>query len=343
VAGDQYLCPESSDGRSGKDCSNYLKGLTTDGNGQVYVRYWAPGVDQADATTLTAKATCSGPSCPHGQPSGSANVKLTVSPYLIYNYTAPLSEEDATELAAWAGGTAIFTKFLHATVPAPKVLWAALKWLEANEVAVEASVKGLEALEKVEPIFGVLEVFQAFTELWERESMISMFLQDTGLNAVGLGDPAIEASVHAAPSTAFATHLVNYGVVVPFNLGADGAWWDIATTLRKLQASDEAKGKQADLSNWKIRLEVHEVSSCDPSKGDCAPGYINDPGQTDPLRPGIQPELEISVSLLDNEFNRAHTQRALFNFGTYTFTVPYDAVAWNEAQDNRNLVINDFK
>jgi hypothetical protein len=343
VAGDQYLCPESTDGRSGKDCSNYLPGLKTDGSGQVYVRYWAPGVDLADATTLTATATCSGPSCPHGQPSGSASVKLTVSPYLIYNYTAPLSEEGATELAAWAGGTAIFTKFLHLSVAAPKVLWATLKWLEANEVAVEASVEGLEALEKIEPILGVLEVFQAFTELWERESMISMFLQDTGLNAVGLGGPAFEASAHAAPSNVFATHLVNYGVVVPFNLGADGAWWDIATTLRKLQASDEAKGKQPDLSNWKIRLKVYEVSSCDPSKGDCAPGYINDPGQADPLRPGIQPELEISVSLLDNELNRARTQRELYNFGTYTFTVPYDAIAWNEAQDNRNLLINDFK
>jgi hypothetical protein len=343
VAGDQYLCPESTDGRSGNKCSNYLHGLTPDGNGQVYVRYWAPGVDLADATTLTATATCSVPSCPHGQPSGSASAKLTVSPYLIYNYTAPLSEEDATELAGWAGGTAIFTKFLHTSVAAPKVLWAALKWLEANETAVEVSVKGLEALEKVEPVFGVLEVFQAFTELWERESMISMFLQDTGLNAVGLGGPAVEASAHAAPSSAFATHLVNYGVVVPFNLGADGAWWDIATTLRKLQASDEAKGKQPDLSNWKIRLKVYEVSSCDPSKGDCAPGYINEPGQADPLRPGIQPELEISVSLLDNEFNRAHTQRELYDFGTYTFTVPYDAIAWNEAQDNRNLLIDDFK
>ena len=221
VAGDQYLCPESTDGRSGRDCSNYLHGLETDASGQVYVRYWAPGVDLADATTLTANATCSAPSCPHGNPSGSASVKLTVSPYLIYNYTAPLSEEDATVLAEWAGGTAIFTKFLHVSVAAPKVLWAALKWLEANDKAVEAATEGLEALEKVEPILGVLEVFQAFTELWERECMISMFLQDTGLNSVGLGEPAIEAWVHAAPSKVFATHLVNYGVVVPFNLGTD--------------------------------------------------------------------------------------------------------------------------
>ncbi len=70
--------------------------------------------------------------------------------------------------------------------------------------------------------------------------MIAMFLQNTGLSPVGLGEPAIGAWAHAAPSKVFATHLVNYGVVVPFNLGADGAWWDIATTLHHLQAIDEA-------------------------------------------------------------------------------------------------------
>jgi hypothetical protein len=345
VAGEQYLCAATADGHSYGTCGDYVLGLKTDEKGHVYLRYWAPGVDEVGHTTLsvTAKITCNTASCPLRQKRGSAKVKLTVSPYLVYQRTAPLSEEEAVELAAWAGGTGFFTRFLHATVAGPKVLSAALTWLKAAELFEEKVVEGLEVVEKVEPIVGVIEVFQAFTELWERESMISMFLQTTKLSPTGLGEPAIEAWAHAAPSKVFATHLVNYGVVVPFNLGADGAWWDIATVLRHLQAADEAAGKKPDMSNWQIRLKVFELSTCDPAKGDCAPGYVNDPGTTEALRPGIQPELEFYISLLDNAYNRAHTARELYKFDTYNFTVPYDAIAWAEAQGDKRGVITDFK
>ena len=70
---------------------------------------------------------------------------------------------------------------------------------------------------------------------------------------------------------------------------------------------------------------------------------MNSPGTTYPLRPGIQPELEFYVSLLDHAYNRAHTARVLYNFGTYNFSVPYDAIAWAEAQDGKIGVITDFK
>ncbi len=64
---------------------------------------------------------------------------------------------------------------------------------------------------------------------------------------------------------------------------------------------------------------------------------------TEALRPGIQPELEFYISLLDNAYNRAHTARELYNFDSYNFTVPYDAIAWAEAQGDKRGVITDFK
>jgi len=33
----------------------------------------------------------------------------------------------------------------------------------------------------------------------------------------------------------------------------------------------------------------------------------------------------------------------LYNFDSYNFTVPYDAIAWAEAQGDKRGVITDFK
>lgn len=63
---------------------------------------------------------------------------------------------------------------------------------------------GLEALEKVEPIADPLEVFKTFTELWEREGMIAMFLEKTDLSPIGLDAPPFEADASSGANLAFA-------------------------------------------------------------------------------------------------------------------------------------------
>jgi hypothetical protein len=64
-------------------------------------------------------------------------------------------------------------------------------------------------------------------------------------------------------------------------VGADGVWWNIAQEMRK---------SPEDTEGYSLELKVYEVSSCEAGK-DCQPGYINDPGKTDVLRDGIDPEL----------------------------------------------------
>jgi hypothetical protein len=343
VAGAQSLCQTSADGLTDLTCSDYLLGLKSNDQGNVYLRYWAPGLVTTRTTTLkvTAKWGCSATACSSREMEGSARpLNIKVSPDLIYNHSSPISEEQAEELAAWAGGTAFFTKFLKVTTTAPHVLEYALKWLEANEIAVETAVKGLEALEKVEPIFGVIEVFKVATELWERESMISMFFEDTGLNPIGLGDNPFEATAPAAPTVNFLNHIVNYGVIAPFDIGADGAWWGIAQDMRGVEEGAKIYGHPADLSDWGVKVRVYEISHCDVSK-DCDPGYGNDVGTDPVLRDGIEPELELQVVLTYSAYNPQHTALKSYNFGTDTFTIGYDAIAWDESQDGLRGVVSD--
>jgi hypothetical protein len=178
-------------------------------------------------------------------------------------------------------------------------------------------------LEKVEPIAGAFEVLQTFTELWERESMIAMFLQVMNLSPIGIGDPPSEASAPSSASTSFSNKIVNYGVAVPFDIGADGAWWGVAQQLSKTH--DDYKG-------YGLVLKVYEVSTCQQGK-DCEPGYANDPGEANVLREGIDPELAFYLTLTYQGYN----------FGSYNFMLPYDAIAWTETQPNLKGVINDFK
>ena len=327
LTGNGFLCGEEVDGKTDTStCGQYVSGLVTNSDGQVYIRYWLPGVVKAASSTLnvTAKKKCDAQSCSSKELEGSADpTTVTVKPYLIYQKTASLSEAQVEDVGAWAGGTRLFTKFLKVTSNGPKVLTYSLKWLKAFVTSSEKVVEGLEVLEKVEPIAGAFEVLQTFTELWERESMIAMFLQVMNLSPIGIGDPPSEASAPSSASTSFSNKIVNYGVAVPFDIGADGAWWGVAQQLSKTH--DDYKG-------YGLVLKVYEVSTCQQGK-DCEPGYANDPGEANVLREGIDPELAFYLTLTYQGYN----------FGSYNFMLPYDAIAWTETQPNLKGVINDFK
>jgi hypothetical protein len=247
---------------------------------------------------------------------------VNVQPYLIYEHAGPLSDEQVSDLIAWAGGTRLFTKFLKVSSNAPKVLLYSLKWVKAFVSASEHVVEALEAVEAVEPVGGAFEVLQSFTELWEREAMISMFLNATNLSALGIGEPPSESSVPKSASVSFSNKIVNYGVAAPFNLGADGVWWNIAQSLAK---------SPTDLAGYGLDLKVYEVSTCESGK-DCEPGYANNPGTDSVLRDGIDPELAFYVTLTYQGVTVEH----------YDFKLPYDAIGWTETQPNLKGVINDF-
>ena len=330
--GREYVCerdPKTGQTMGGGDCGpGSLLDLRTDDLGHVYLRYWVPGVIKPTPVTFQVEArggTCIPHPCSAGTQPGVTNTDLTIEPYLIYQHSAALSQDNITELANWAGGPSLFHLFLSGTTWAEKAFSTHLKWLEAEELASEHEIAALEHLEKtpLRVLFGAIELYNTWTELSEHWSMIGLFLQNTGLSGAGLGNNPLEASAAAYPSYPFTKQLANYNGLIPGNLGQavgkgeSGAWWDIATTLRALVNAKDSSVQPGARDRWGIRLEVFEISHCDPHES-CDPGYESDRG--------IQAELYFQIALLYN--GRPSSSGA----SLYTLTTPYDALAWTEAQ-----------
>jgi hypothetical protein len=330
--GSEYVCerdPKTGQTMGGGACGpGSLLGLRTDDLGHVYLRYWVPGVIKPTPVTFQVEArggTCIPHPCSAGTQPGVTNTNLTIEPYLIYQHTAPLTQDNIAELANWAGGPSLFHLFLSGTVWAEKAFTAHLKWLEAEELASEKAIAVLEHLEKapLRVLFGAIELYNTWTELSEHWSMMGLFLQNTGLSGAGLGNNPLEESAAAYPSYPFTKQLANYNGLIPGNLGQavgkgeSGAWWDIATTLRTLVQAKDVSVRPGQPDHWGIQVKVFEISHCDPHES-CDPGYDDDHG--------IQAELHFEVALLYN----GHPSSS--GAGLYTFTTPYDALAWTEAQ-----------
>jgi hypothetical protein len=336
VGGAQYLCASDMHGTADVGCGLFLAGksdelLHTNSSGQVYLRYWAPGVLSSVHTTLnvTARVTCSAHACPSRQMTGAAKANLTVSPDLIYTHSAPLSKDQIEELVAWAGGGGVFKKFLTSAIRANTAAKYTLKWLKAQELASEILVEGLEKVEKAEPVLLAIDAANILSGVGERQLNLAEFLYVTDLDAVGLGRDPFESSVPALPELTFSNKVVNFGVAVPGEIGAAGAWWETAKKLAKMQQSPflistGGKSHKIDMSDWGIKLDVYEVSHCDPTAGYCVPGYVQN---------GIQPTLYFDVILTYN--GEAYED--------WDFTVPYDAIAWTETQWNLRNVIHDAR
>ncbi len=335
VGGAQYLCASDMHGIANIGCGLFLAGksdelLHTDPSGHVYLRYWAPGVLRSVNTTLniTARVTCSARACPSREMTGSAKAKLTVSPDLIYTHSAPLSKDQVTELVAWATGGGVFKKFLTSATRANTAAKYTLKWLKAQELASEKVVEGLEKVEKAEPVLLAIDAVNVLSDIGERQLNLAEFLYVTDLDAVGLGRDPFESSVPATPELTFSNKVVNFGVAVPGEIGAAGAWWETAKKLAEMQDSGSyistgGKSHKVDMSDWGIKLDVYEVSHCDPD-GYCVPGYAQN---------GIKPELYFDVILTYN--GEAYDY--------WDFTVAYDAIAWTETQWNLRNLIHDAR
>jgi hypothetical protein len=338
TVGSGDLCETDAHGLIDVGCGQYLLGnkidLETDAGGHVYLRYWAPGVNVPERTALSvlARLSCSASVCPSHERTGSKRVNLTVSPNLVYSHAAALSEEQVNELIAWANGGNFFSKFLKTTVTAVDSLKYAVKWLQAQELASERVVELLEKVEKVEPLLYVIDAVNVLSELGERQGMIAEFLFVNDLSAVGLGANPFEKSASSLPTFTFSKDLVNLGVAAPFHVGVAGAWWDLATELKELQADPLPLLRRRgtlDMAAFSVKLGVYEVSTCDPSKGACQPGYGVEPGTDLVLRAGIQPELYLKESLMYKGVSYIY----------FDFTVPYDAIAWAESQPNLQGVV----
>jgi hypothetical protein len=323
VAGEGYLCDTDPSGRSQNCGRSPLLGLVTNVDGQILLRYWAPGVIAPAATTIGVTAR-------DGTRHGSGKASLTVNPYLIYEHTGTLTQEDITELAKWAQGPSIFAVDMTVAPLLEKAVADHLQWLEHAELATEKQIQALHVLHSVpfKVVSGALDVYEAYktwTELREHWAMIGLFLQRTGLNGSGLGDDPIEDSAPAYPTYPFAKQLANYNGLVPGNLGEAvgngeaGAWWDIATILQKLVTGKDPSVQPGQPDHWAIQVKVDEVSNCDVHE-QCDPGYDDDRG--------IQAELYFRIALLYD--GKASPGGA----NLYTFTTPYDALAWAEAQQS---------
>jgi len=329
-SGADYICTTSSN-RCGVGA---LGNLTTNSLGQVYVRYWLPGFITATKVKFDANATACSSSCPLGGPKfGQAKpLEVTAQPYLIYQQTADIPEEQALDLAAWAGGTRFFTRFLKVATIGPKVLPYVFEWLKEAEVAAERATQGLELVEKAEPIFGLIELLKVGIELNERNEMIAMYLHDAKLDPIGIGEGPFEAAASAPPAFGFTKHLVNYGVVAPFDLGADGVWWGFALGLHHInKGGDLFRTGHPLLEGWSVRTTIYETSHCDPTIGSCGPGWGGLLGTNVATNPGMQPELTFQVDYI------LHGR----DYVRHLFTVPYDAPAWTEQQQGLRGVIKD--
>jgi len=330
--GREYICETKPETGETVRCGpGALLGLETDHDGRAYLRYWAPGVIKPTSVTLQVTATggtCVPHPCRAARESGHADYGLTVKPYLIYEHTAPLTREDIAELANWGAGPSLFKVFLAGSLAAEKALTLHLKWLEEEATASEKILKTLEHLEAtpVKIAVGVLDLIDAYndwTELKEHWAMMGLFLQTTALSGTGLGNDPMETSSPAYPTYAFSKQLADYNGLIPGNAGElvgkgeSGALWDIATNLHTLVEHKDFSVQPGAPDHWGIQLQVYEISHCDPDES-CGPGYDDDRG--------IQAELYFRIAVLYD--GKASPGGA----GLYTFTTPYDALAWAAAE-----------
>lgn len=327
VRGHASLCGELANGRTDYDqCGSSVSGLKTDSNGQVRLRYWAPGVNAKLLVDVDVHATaegCSASGCSLRKGAPTPQPTLILHPYLAYEHDGDLEPEQVDDLTAWAGGGSSLTKFLETSARGHKALTFALSVLQGAEIAAETAEQGLEVLEATEPLFGLIELGIAYNDLQERNAMIALFLTTTDLSAAGLYDPPSEASAPEPPSAPFSYKLVNYNTFLPGGIGAGGLWWDIADFIRR--------SAPHTLGRWGLRLKIYELSNCDPGAGECDPGYRNDPGFATVLRDGIQPELELQATVLVDGLPTV----------SYEFGMFYDAISWDESQPGILGLITD--
>ena len=321
------MCETATDG-SDFQCGASLSRLQTDTDGQVRLRYWAPGVLADAKTTLIVTARCGAKPCTASQTT--SHTALIVKPYEIYHHSADLPADDVHEMDEWAGGPSGFTKFVESSVQGYDALKYALKAVESFESTAKRAEELLAGVERVEPIAVVLDVGLKVNEAFEAQGMFSIFLRASGLSPFGIGSDPSEDSASGNPTPTFVRELMNQLAVPSFlKVGNGGFWWASAQTIR---TSEDAGGPSSATDVWSLDTTVYEVSHCDNQQGSCGPGYRNEPGSHIALNEGIQPKLVIELTL-----SRNHV--AVEEEG---FSIQYDALAWTTTQPNLEGVVQDF-
>ena len=325
--GASVICSTSTHGQ-GKNCGSSLRGLETDADGEVHLRYWAPGVLADSTTTLFVTASCDNRPCQARQTI--TELPLTVKPYEIYEHTSTISNLDVAELSEWAEGSTIFTQYLKTASNGFNALKYALLVLKNFEAVEKLAEVTLKAVEHAEPIAVVTDVGLTINEAFESNAMMAMFLDDSGLSAFGIGRPTTETSASGTPSYTFQNEVINQVAVPDFlKIGTGGFWWASAEYIHGVLNAYGA----GQATGWTLSTAVFEVSHCsDPSKDACEPGYRADVGYSVPGRSGIQPELVMELSLSHN--GGAQVEEVAFD-------IPYDALAWTTTQPDLIGVIHD--
>ncbi|HMK96419.1 MAG TPA: carboxypeptidase-like regulatory domain-containing protein [Acidimicrobiales bacterium] len=350
--GEGFLCvPSASLGGRDEKCGVTVPGLRTDPEGEVRLRFWAPGVVADAYTTLGVTAQCAAP-CTAAKTT--SHTTLHVVPYLVFQHSQQISVEDLELLADWAKGDKSFTSLLEGSVNEYNILHRALQIFEHDAIVAEQAKELLEALEPIEPIVLTFEIPLYINVAYEAMGMFAVFLEDTGLSPIGIGRPPFEASVNANPSATFLHELINQLAVPDIFKASDGGfWWASAQAISKELASETETGHLA-FQDWSLTTKVYEVSHCsvEEKMGFCGPGYGNRPGSSVVTNAGIQPELVFVFTLLrgtvklqdglpvehDGHPVLANEVPVLQR----SFAVEYDADAWTTTQQGLAGVIKDF-
>jgi hypothetical protein len=336
--GDGILCETGPDGKE-ISCDTSITGLQTDSDGNVHLRYWAPGVLDTADSALTVTASCKSKPCTAS--STTSHTTLKVKPYLIYDNVSALTDEDVHEMDVWAGGPDGFNKFLETSLKGFDTLKIAILAVEKAEIAAKTAKEALEKLEVVEPIAKVLDVGLKLNEAFEAQGMFSLFLKNSGLSPFGIGTDPFEATASGDPSPTFVREMMNQ-LAVPsiLKIGNGGFWWASAEAIRRHNSapgptsiSQETSGAiSISPEKWSLDTMVYEVSHCDIKQGPCGPGYGNSPGSDIDINTGIEPNLVMQLALrLDGQ-----------PIEKLTFEIKYDALAWTTTQPDLLGVIKDF-
>ena len=297
--GEGYLCAETSSfttASPGCAAGRLIQGVTTDSQGNAYLRYWAPGIITADSpkVKVIARETCSATACPATQKLGHQSIVVKLSPNAIYKASGTLTLHEADELAEWTSRFGIGVKFF------------ASQGFEAGaEALINRLVHDEEEAEKLSgAVSGVLNVAEFAHAVWEQQLALAEFLEPLGLSGTGLGRPPDASSVSAVPGLPFLSAVEDDGTP-PLHLGHKGLMWNLGETLLfRKEDKDGSFGAQF------IHVDVYEVSFCDFGTG-CGPGYH---GQS-----GIEPFLYFDFTSERNSRNHVYEG---------TFVIPYNAAAW---------------
>ena len=351
--GSGFLCEPSGLGGRDQRCGTTLTGLRTDAKGQVHLRYWAPGVVADAHTTIGVTAACDVAPCQAGKTT--SHTTLHVSPYLIYQHTREIPTDDLELMTGWAQGEKDFTSLLETSTKEYNLLHHALQLAEDDAKLAQHAKELLEPVEPVEPIVLITEIALQLNALNEAMGMFALFLENTGLSAIGIGQEPFEPSVSGNPTASFVHELINQLAVPSWPPGlkaSDGGfWWASAEAVNK-ELLSEAREEHPALQEWSVGTEVYEVSHCDDKLGFCGPGYGSRPGSSQVTNAGIEPELVFELTLfrgtaeLRDGLPVEHDGQPVFSdtpVVEHSFAMEYDADAWTTTQQGLRGVIQDFK